>query len=1147
MGLQFIFGASGAGKSHYIYNKIIEESMENPGKQYIILVPEQFTMQTQKQLVTMHPRKGIMNLDVLSFERLALRVREELGEAGRELLEETGKSMVLRKVAQEKKKELKLLGSKMNKQGYVSQMKSMVSELRQYEITAQDLEELLEGLEDKPQLYYKLKDIKVLYQGFYDYLEGKYITQEEVLDVFARIAAHSKKLRESILVLDGYTGFTPIQMQALEQLLTICRQVYVTVTIGEGEDPFRLGSPHQLFYLSRQTVDKLCKLAEDSGIPVGETWIPGEKGIYQGRFRRNPALAFLEKNLFRYGRKSFQDKEDAVHIRESLNPGTEMEETACLIHRMVRKEGYRYRDFAVITGDMEVYAPAASRAFEAYGIPCFIDQKHSLFFNPFVEYIRSAVNMVVENFSYESVFRLLRCGLTDITGPETDALENYVVAQGIRGLTAWKEEWVRSYRGEEPGEIVRLNQTREKLVGMWEPFNRAMKNPQARVVDYARALYGYICANHIERKLKDYEKKFQEQEETALAREYAQIYRIVMDLLDKLVDVLGQEVISAREFQEILEAGLSEAKVGIVPPTSDQVLVGDMERTRLKDVKFLFFVGVNEGKLPKDSRGGKLLSDQNREALAGPLKEMGLALAPTAREELYTQKFYLYLNLTKPSHKVYISYSRLSQSGEALLPSYLVSQVERLFPKARKEEEIPLDMENIEGALSRIARDLGKREEKEPLFQELYSWFFRQSKWQTCLRNLVKAAYYVNPEDSIGKETAQALYGKELENSATRLEQFARCACSHFLLYGLELKERVRYEFSMADLGSLLHASLDLFAKRLREQGLSWTDLEEELRDKMAEECVDQVVAQSGQTVLLSSARNAYTVNRAKRMVKKSVWALQQQLRQGSFVPALTEWGFGPWDNIDALDIQLSQGRRISLTGRIDRIDLCQEEDKVYVKVMDYKSGNTKLDMVKLYYGLQLQLGLYLAAALELEQRRFPEKEIKPAGIFYYNIKDPVLNREDVKDWENPEPEILKKLRMDGIAGAEPEILVKLDKNLAAGKSVESMALPVKYTARGTLTSGSKVAGQEQFSWMIGYVNQKIREIGGDILEGKAQVNPYEQQKENACEYCPYRNVCGFDEKLPGYAYRRLPDMERDEVWEKMRESLEKDKTGEEE
>lgn len=1147
MGLQFIFGASGAGKSHYIYHKIIEESMEHPEQQYIILVPEQFTMQTQKQLVTMHPRKGIMNIDVLSFERLALRVREELGETGRELLEETGKSMVLRKVAQEKKKELKLLGSKMNKQGYVAQMKSMVSELRQYEITPEDLEELLEGLEDKPQLYHKLRDIKVLYQGFFEHLEGKYITQEEVLDVFAKIACRSRKLQGSTLVLDGYTGFTPIQMQAMEQLLLLCRQVYVTITIGEGEDPFRLGSPHQLFYLSKQTVGKLCKIARESGVPFGQTWVPEQGGRYQGRFRDNPALAFLEKNLFRYGRKSCADERKAVHIRESLNPGTEMEETACLIHRMVRKEGYRYGDLAVITGDMEVYAPAASRAFEAYGIPCFIDQKHSLFFNPFVEYIRSAVNMVVENFSYESVFRLLRCGLSDVARSEIDVLENYVVAEGIRGLAAWKEEWVRPYRGQEPGELIRLNQTREKLVDMWEPFVDIMKDPKARVEDHARALYGYICADHIERKLKEHEKEFQEQGKTALSREYAQIYRIVMDLLDKLVDVLGEERVGARAFQEILEAGLSEAKVGVVPPASDQVLVGDMERTRLKDVKILFFVGVNEGKLPKDSRGGKLLSDQNREELAVPLKERGLALAPTAREELYTQKFYLYINLTKPSKRVYVSYSRLSQSGEALLPSYLVSQIQRLFPRAARAEEIPLDRENIEGALSRVARDLGKREEKTPLFQELYSWFFRHPQWNSCLRTLVKAAYHVNPKDSIGKEAAQALYGIELENSATRLEQFARCACSHFLLYGLTLKERVRYEFSMADLGSLLHASLDLFAKRLGEQGLSWNDLEDELRDKMAEDCVDQVVSQSGQTVLWANARNAHTVDRAKRMVKKSVWALQQQLRQGSFTPALTEWGFGPWDHIRALDIPLSSGQRLSLTGRIDRIDVCQEGDQVYVKVIDYKSGNTKLDMVKLYHGLQLQLGLYLGAALELEQRRFPEKEVRPAGIFYYHIKDPVLDREDVKDPEHPGPDILKKLKMDGIAGAEPDILTKLDKSLSAGKSVESMTIPVKFTAKGTLASGSKVADQEQFSRLTCYVHEKIRQIGQEILAGKVQADPYGYQKENACGYCPYRNICGFDEKLPGYAYRRLPDMDQDQVWEKMREALEKDRTGEEE
>ena len=266
MALQFIFGGAGAGKSYYIYNNIIQQSIENPEKQYLILVPEQFTMQTQKELVTMHPRKGICNIDVLSFERLAFRVLTEMGESQRVLLEETGKSMVLRRVAQEKKKELKILGAKMDKQGYISQMKSMVSELRQYEISAEDLEDILENLASSPELYYKLQDIKTLYQGFFDYLEGSFITQEEVLDAMGRVAPLSKKLKDSVLVLDGYTGFTPIQIQLLETLLDICQEIYVTVTIAAGEDPYKMGSPHELFYLSKQTVASLLRIAKEKKI-----------------------------------------------------------------------------------------------------------------------------------------------------------------------------------------------------------------------------------------------------------------------------------------------------------------------------------------------------------------------------------------------------------------------------------------------------------------------------------------------------------------------------------------------------------------------------------------------------------------------------------------------------------------------------------------------------------------------------------------------------------------------------------------------------------------------------------------------------------------------------------------------------------------
>ena len=1145
MALQFIFGPSGAGKSYYIYHKIIQESMENPKKQYLILVPEQFTMQTQKDLVSMHPRKGIMNIDVLSFERLAFRVLEETGDIRGELLEETGKSMVLRRVAQEKKKELKILGAKMDKQGYVSQLKSMVSELRQYEITSQDLEKVLKEVENKPELYYKLKDISILYQGFFDYLGENFYTQEEILDVLGRVAEKSGKIKDSVLVLDGYTGFTPIQLQLLEKLLVLSSQVYVTVTMGMGEDPYQPGSPHQLFYLSKQTVSRLCNLAKEKKISWSEYWIPKKQQDYAGRFLHQEPMRFLEQRLFRYGKafgeqKGIYEKEqDAIHIRESANPGAEMEETAAMIRRMVREQGYRYGDFAVVSGDMEVYAPAASRAFGKYGIPCFIDQKHSIFMNPFVEYIRAAVDVVVENFTYESVFRLLRCGMTDISSEEMDRLENYVIAMGIQGLSKWQNPWIRTYRGQAPEECVLLNKIRIRLVDMWEPFCKKMKEPGARVEDYARALYGYICENHIEEQLKDYEEQFKSEQNQAMVKEYSQIYRIVMDLLDKLVEILGEQQVRPREFKEILDAGLTEAKVGVIPPTSDQVLVGDMERTRLKEIKVLFFVGVNEGKIPKEQQAGKLLSDLNREELKSPLEDLGLSLAPTAKEDLYTQKFYLYLNLTKPSEKVFLSYSRMDGSGQAMSPSFLISQVERLFPKVEREEEIPLFLESPYSALDKLSEQLRSTQKESPLFEELLSWFQSQDKFRPLVQGLIDGAYYMNPQDGISKGVAHALYGVDLENSATRLEQFAKCACSHFLLYGLQLRERARYEFSTADLGTLLHDSLDLFAKKIREQGWQWTGLSDEERDALAEACVDEVVERSGETILLSSARNAYTVNRAKRMVKRSVWALQCQLRQGEFYPAMTEWAFGPQDQIESLNIPLAPGEHLHLKGRIDRIDVCQgEEDELYVKVIDYKSGATELDFVKLYYGLQLQLALYLNAAIELEQKRFPGKKVKPAGIFYYQIKDPMLNREDLKNPEYPQEELLKKLKMDGIAGAEPEILEKLDKNLAAGKSVESMAIPVKYTAKGTFSSNSKVAYQNQFETMRNYVNDKAKEIGQEILNGNVNVNPFEKQKENACAYCPYASVCGFDEKIPGYSYRRLHSYTSQEVWEKMREAL---------
>lgn len=1131
MPLHFIFGASGAGKSHYIYQKIIQESMEHPGRQYLVLVPEQFTMQTQKELVMMHPKKGILNIDVLSFERLAYRVLEETGESCAQVLEETGKSLVLRKVSQEKKKELKILGEKMKKQGYISQMKSMVSELKQYEVTKEDMDLMLDYAKNKPELYYKLKDISVLYQGFFDYLEGNFITQEEVLEVLGRVAGKSGKLAGSVMVLDGYTGFTPIQLQLLERILPLCETMYVTVTMDDRLDPYRPGSPHHLFHLSRETVSKLCKLAGAAGSQIEETWVKEN-----GRFSDNKPMAFLERNLFRFRKEVYTEEQQAVHIRESRNPAREMEETALMIRRLMREEGYRCRDFAVITGDMETYADHAARAFDKFDIPCFIDRKKSVFMNPFVEFLRSAVDMLLENYSYESVFRLLRCGLLDLPCRDMDRLENYVLGMGIRGFRKWQEEWVLHYRGEKPEEVPEIDRIRQQLMDTLAPFTEQMKTRKGTVRERVLAFYEFITACGIQEKLDRSGKEFAKENAMDRAKEYEQIYPMVMDLFDKMTEVLGEEKVSLREFKELLEAGLSEVKIGIIPPSSDQVLVGDMERTRLKDIRVLFFVGVNDGKIPREDAAGKILSDLNRE----DLKASSVALAPTYRENLYTQRFYLYLNMTKPSDKLYLSYSRADDGGEPMTQSFLIGAVRKLFPALvleRPSEDAVWEVENPKSALAYLAWGFKEILEREPslLWKELFSWYQKQDAWKQTMENMVEGAFRINPEDEIGRSVARALYGTTLENSATRLELFAQCACAHFMAYGLELKERARYEFSPMDMGNVLHSGLESFAKKMHQRGLSWTALDEVQMDEMAEDCVEEVVSYYGNTVLKSSARNEYMVSRVKRMMKRTIWALTKQMEQGAFTPSRFEVSFAMADSLESINIALSKEEKMKLLGRIDRVDTCEEEDKVLVKVIDYKSGNTSFDLLALYHGLQLQLVLYMNAAMELEQRNHPDKQVVPAGIFYYNIKDPVVEKVEEEDPEALNRRILKELRMNGLASSDRGVLEKLDENLSAN-GTSSLCVPVTINKDGSLSRNSSAVSPEQFRLISNYVNQKMKEIGRRILAGEAETQPYEMGKRNACQYCPYKGACGFDEKTAGYHYRRLNPLKPEEIWGRMKD-----------
>lgn len=1143
MSLRFYFGPSGSGKSHRIYEEIMQRAAQEPGRNFLIIVPDQFTMQTQKDLVMRSDRGGILNIDVLSFGRLSHRILEEVGTKEMPVLDDTGKSLVLQKIAADLKEQLPAMGSLLHKQGYIHEVKSAISEFMQYGISTQDMDKLIASAEKRGALAMKLRDLKTLYRGFQDYIRDHFITTEETLDVLRRSLVKSKILPDSVVVFDGFTGFTPIQNRLIQELMRVCEETIVTVTIGEEEDPYQMDGEQKLFHLSKKTVADLVKLAAEAEVTRGEdVFVKGGPN----RFTEAPALWYLEQNLFRYQYEPYVEKQREIRMFEALSPREEVHQTALYIRKLIREEGLTYRDIAVVIGDLEGYASYVETEFGQLEIPCFLDRTRGIVLNPMIEYIKSALQLYIRDFSYDTVFHFLRSGMADISREEIDELENYVIRTGARGYRTYsrlftrRTEEMQQGSGQEDTEraeetMERLNRIRQQFADTVEILHMA---PRAKAGEYVDHLYDFLEQNQVQQKLLNYQQQFEQEGDLAKAREYAQIYRLVMDLLDQIYELLGEEEISLQEFADILEAGFGEITVGTIPQNVDRIVVGDMERTRLKQVKVLFFLGVNDGNIPKNASKGGIISDMDREFLI----ESGTEMAPSPRQQMYIQRLYLYLNMTKPSERLYLSYAKVNSDGKGIRPSYLIDTVRKLFPQLAVEyPQNRSRIEQIEGRqegaryLAEELREYADGTLQEEERQDFYLMYRAYEADPEGRDRLTAAAFRRYKESGLSRIVARALYGRQLENSVSRLETYAACACRHFLQYGLSLQEREEFGFEVSDMGNVYHAVLENFAGKLAESGRTWWDFDENFATQAIKEAVEGYAATYGETVLYSSARNEYAITRMSRILTRTVLTLQQHLKQGSFQPDDYELSFRFAEDLDSIHVDLSEEEKMHLQGRIDRIDVSEDAEHVYVKVIDYKSGNKKFDLAALYYGLQLQLVVYMNAAMELESRKHPDKEIVPAALLYYHIDDPTIETPVELTQEQINEEILTKLRMNGVVNSDPAVVERLDRFLQD----KSKVIPVEKKKDGSFSARSGILSREELQVVSAYVDTKIRQIGREILDGKIAANPYEKGNEEACTYCAYKKVCGFDGSIPGYEKRQLEDLDQQTLMQRMQETTE--------
>ena len=1123
MAIYYHLGSSGAGKTTGIQKKILKEAAADLGRNYLFIVPEQFTLQTQREILEKSESSGMYNIDALSFNRLCHRVFEEQGLELPVVLEDTGKSMIVKKVVSEHREDLTIYKSKAKKQGFIEEMKSLISEFYQYGIDEDGIDGMERLAGDRRILKAKLHDIKIIFKAFKEFIDGRFIMNEEVVDRMCDIAGDSMLLKNSVVVLDGFTGFTPSQYNCIDAMMRYCADIHVVLSMSKREaERVKNGDlkyEGSLFELPIKTVKKLEDMATENNI-LSEVVIYDDE---KGRYANNPSLAHLEQNIFRFPYSKFDDH-SAITLLSASDPDEEADFITAKIRELIfsgngeneASDEIRYENIAVLTGDLDLYGNILERKFRTAGIPLFIDRKHSIAGRNIVDFIDSLLEIAVSDYSYESVFRFLKTGLTGIDRDGIARMENYCISYGIKGSRRFKQEWKK-----ELPDIALINEIREKTLELTNPFcDREKKKPT--VTQRLSSICEILEKCEVEEslfRLSEELKGSTDIKERIKGIEFGQLYKTVITVFERINGLLGDEQMELSEFKDVLDTGFAEAKLRRIPGGVDSVVVGDIERTRIDNKKVIFFAGCNDSVIPKNSSKEGLLNEFDRELFA----ENNIELSPTKRDSVSLTEFYLYLALTKPSEKLYITYARSSADEKETRPAYIFGRIMKLYNGLEVNRISGFETDNPYRLLG-CDRGLGAvlSYMKKKLQDKRSGAKGRDTEYDKMLNALQKAFKDEDPSlmsllsgalegkrnrKELSKEEAEELYGRVIIGSITRLQKFATCQFQYFADYGLGLKARQEYRIGGLELGDIYHKALQLYALGLKKAGIRWTECLGEDREEREREAIETALSEYDD-IINSSRRAEYFRTSIKRVISRTVDIVTKQISLGQFDVGYVEQAFSHESTI------------MKLEGKIDRLDLVKRNGKTYIRVIDYKTGKTKFDMNLVKAGIQLQLAIYTTEAVAMLNEK--GEDSVPAGMYYYKIDDPITDAG--KDLEK---ERMKALQLDGLTVDEDEIIGMHDSTLLDdnGKRIaeKSDVINYRYTKDGQLakTCEKSIVSKEDFDSVSRIASEKAKTLAEEILEGNVKVNPYENGNTNSCTYCDYSGVCGFDRRL-GDTYRKI-------------------------
>ena len=1164
--LNIYYGGENIEKEKFIFEHIKGRSL--------LLVPDQFSLQAERDAFFYLDKTGLMDLAVVDFSALGHKILKEAGGPVPPLIDKYGRHMLLTRILEESDDALKIYKGVRGKNSFVERVNMLISEMKRSEVSVDMLREVSESLEDSSFLKYKLKDIVTLFSLYEEAIAGKYLDSEDYITFYGDKMLDSSLIAVSDVWVYGFDTFTPKNMLVLERILKTARSLNIVMTwedaakeptgdismdpgddvagscrhIACGDAGFLVADDREdLFSLTGFVIRNLVKMAEDLNEEVTCQAIMGSGRDNLWRKTMQEISASPEDPL--------QGKDPRITAVCTSNIYAEADRAAAYILQLVREHGYRFGDIVVVCNDTGLRSGVIRRTFVRWGIPVFIDQKRKVIQHPVVGFLLSLLEIIGNGYRDSAVMQLIKSGFLGFAEEEQDPLENYVQQFKIRG-TLWKKPFSRMGDNYTAEELNRFNELRERVVSVIETArDRIGKYNTAG--EKIKGLYGFLADDFMmEDRIEAMAKAQQEAGFLDGAAETAQSWNVICRIFDQIVETVGEERLSGRALRQIVEAGLAEMEIGIVPVNPDSVLVGTMQRTRVGRVKALLVLGANEGLLPLQKTDEGLLSEREKAVL----EEMDLEFSRTEDMVKQEERLAIYRTLSQPEERLYVSCSRIDETGGELRSSAVFRELENFLQRrAESDDSVVLgDLEDgsvpeiavsPKGAISYLTDAFREYLEDGKLDEDwLYAGLWYGSHEPEEMERIRRGMEFDNKQNALGGQLADALYRgdrRAIEASASRLEKYSGCPFAHFISYGLRPEDLRVFEMGPREIGDIYHECIMKLSQRLTagedsSQGpeavpVAITDPDSRWMKITREECREEIrrilQAETGtyREGLLASGRNeSYRTERIVDICSRVAWAMIGQVRRGRIREMYFEQPFARGAQLPPIRVTAGE-HEVLIKGKIDRMDvleMAEHEDGLEraVRIVDYKTGGDSVDVEHFRSGYKLQLMLYLKAATQ-------KQEVKPAGVFLFKIRE--INADaDMKNIypgrEAMEERMEDAYKLEGIVLDDMDLIDAMDTEIGGASKV----LPIKYVKKNGTYSGSSggyLFSREEFEELSAQVDLQVDRICREICDGKIDIRPKKEKKKDmegnhktSCKYCSYKSICMFDTAFPGCGYERV-------------------------